>query len=105
MIDDMLKRTQKIINGCKHSYVLFGHSMGSKIAYDIYLELVEKQVNAPQCIFFSGCTVHSLENKYKELYCLPETEFEKEYVELGGIPEEALLDEDFKQIIFYISIK
>ncbi|WP_310605262.1 thioesterase II family protein [Anaerosporobacter sp.] len=100
MVEDMFHRTQKIISNAGNKYVLFGHSMGSKIAYDVYLKIVANEMIPPQCIFFSGCQIPSLENNYGELYSLPEDEFEKEYIELGGVPKEVLQNQDFKEIIF-----
>ena len=41
-------------------------------------------------------------NEYYKLIQKPQKDFEEEYINLGGIPEEVLADIDFKNYVFEI---
>lgn len=101
LIKDVCKQVNDIISDGE-DYILFGHSMGAKIAYDVYLELKEKEHKSPLYIVFSGCKVHDEINEYGKLLKIPQKNFEQEYINLGGIPEEVLQDNDFKDYVFEI---
>lgn len=100
LVEGMFKRISEIVRKNNRKYVLFGHSMGAKIVYDIYSYIAKSSLRNPQCIFFSGCKAHDEDTDYLKMYQLPEGEFKKEYVKLGGIPTEVLKDRDFREIIF-----
>ena len=69
-------------------YVIFGHSMGSRAAYEMYLRIVENDMPLPRRIIFSGCTV--LNKLHKDPMEMPEEKFREEYIALGGISEQVL---------------
>lgn len=102
LIEDVFKRVEEIINIDNNDYILFGHSMGAKIAYDVYLKIKENVIKPPLCIVFSGCKTHDVMGEYDELLKLSQKNFEREYINLGGIPEEVLRDKDFKNYIFQV---
>lgn len=102
LIEDVGVQVNEIINSDNNEYILFGHSMGAKIAYDIYLWIRKKGINPPLYIIFSGCKTHDEKNEYDKLFQLPPQNFEQEYISLGGIPEEVLQDNDFKKYVFEV---
>lgn len=53
LIEDVGVQVNEIINSDSNEYILFGHSMGAKIAYDIYLWIRKKGINPPLYIIFS----------------------------------------------------
>ncbi len=52
MVDDILLQVENQVYGSP--YVLFGHSMGSTLAYELYYKIIEKKLNLPNHIIFSG---------------------------------------------------
>jgi medium-chain acyl-[acyl-carrier-protein] hydrolase len=74
-------------------YAIFGHSMGSWIAFELYHELIKSGLRKPEHIFFSGNRAPHLNNKRnKIIYNLPENEFKEEILKLGGTPREIFED-------------
>lgn len=102
LIEDISNQVNEIINVDNNDYILFGHSMGAKIAYDVYLKVKEKGCKSPLYIVFSGCKTHDGINEYGELLKIPQKNFEQEYISLGGIPEEVLQDNDFRDYVFEV---
>lgn len=102
LINDVYTQVDEIINQDDDEYVLFGHSMGAKIVYDVYIKIKQKQNKTPMYVIFSGCKVHDESNEYYKLLQKPQKNFEEEYINLGGIPEEVLEDSDFKDYVFEV---
>lgn len=90
----MEEAVEDVYNSIKHNlddvpYALFGHSMGSIIAFELYYRIKRLKHKGPVHIFFSGRGApknHSLDRKV--IYHLPDDEFLKEVMEYGGMPEE-----------------
>lgn len=57
LISDVYAQVDEIINQNDDGYVLFGHSMGAKIVYDVYIKIKQKQNKSPMYVIFSGCKV------------------------------------------------
>ncbi|PIK29241.1 putative thioesterase [Bacillus siamensis] len=73
----------------ENEYAIFGHSMGSLLAYELYYKIKRMGFRQPQHIFLSGH--RSPDMKKKEIiYKLPNKQFKKKIIELGGTPEELL---------------
>lgn len=68
-------------------YAVWGHSMGSILAYELICSLQEKGIKLPVHVFFSGRYPPSVKKEDRMLHILPEDEFEREALKLGGIPE------------------
>lgn len=76
-----------------NEYAIFGHSMGSLLAYELYYKINELGFKKPNHIFFSG--YRTPRTKKKEfIYSLPNNEFKRKIVELGGTPEELVNNDD-----------
>lgn len=83
-------------------YALFGHSMGSLIAYELYHYIRRFRHHLPVHMFFSGRKAPHIPKQGKIIYCLPDTEFKKEIFELGGTPREVFDDEELLNIFLPI---
>jgi medium-chain acyl-[acyl-carrier-protein] hydrolase len=67
-------------------FALFGHSMGSLVAYELYYFLQQKQARLPEHIFFSGgAPPHRYEAEGKHL--LSDRKFIKMVKKYGGLPD------------------
>lgn len=88
MIEDVYcKIENKLDDG---PYSIFGHSMGSWIAYDLAHKISELKRPEPEHIFFSGRRAPHIESRRMKYYELPDDEFLDEVYRLGGTPKELL---------------
>lgn len=72
-----------------YDYSFFGHSMGAKIAYELAQKILRNGIKGPEHIFFSGRGAPYVPGKdEKEYHKLPDEEFKKEILNLGGTPKE-----------------
>ncbi len=70
-------------------YAIFGHSLGSMISYRLALKLAGSNQPQPAHVFFSGRGAPHVANPDEEMvHQLPEEEFKKEIIQLGGTPRE-----------------
>ncbi|SES70403.1 thioesterase II family protein [[Clostridium] polysaccharolyticum] len=79
-------------------YIFFGHSMGSRMEYELYSRLYQNNLPLPKRIIFSGC--RKLSVKTKDPRECSEREFREEYISLGGISEEVLACEELADMAF-----
>ncbi|MDK1288560.1 thioesterase II family protein [Pseudoalteromonas umbrosa] len=70
--------------------VFFGHSLGSRVAYELALTLQKNNLALPQKLIASGSRAPHLENHKTPIYHLPESEFITKLRELNGTPKEVL---------------
>ncbi len=70
-------------------YLIFGHSMGSKITYKVCQKLQRQGLPAPMHIFLSGSGAPHFKPEDEKVYHLMEDEtFRQEVINLGGTPRE-----------------
>ncbi len=75
-------------------YAIYGHSMGSLIAYEVYYKLKMQGEKLPNHIFLSGC--RTPENMRKTKYSeMNDDEFIISISKLGGTPVEILQNTEF----------
>lgn len=88
-VDDVYKIIKNDLNGSS-LFGFFGHSMGGIIAFELAHKLRKKNLQQPSVIFFSGRGApHVPRREDKEIYHkLPEDEFRKKILDLGGTPTE-----------------
>lgn len=67
-------------------YAIYGHSMGSLIAYELYQKINAFNCNEPIHMFLSGRGAPHTKRKIL-YYDLSEPDFKKEITKIGGIPE------------------
>ena len=82
-----------------NDYAIFGHSMGSMLAFELYYRICEEGLRKPCYIFFSGDTPPSSKKPRKTLHTLPDTEFMQEIINLGGTPPELLENSELLQLV------
>lgn len=78
-------------------YLLFGHSMGAKVAFDTCLELERQGLTKPVLTVFSGSTPF---NEEMVLNLADRAVFRQDMLALGGIPTEVLADPELAEYIF-----
>ncbi|MDQ1355588.1 MAG: Thioesterase [Acidobacteriota bacterium] len=86
-VDDVYKIIESQLD--QMPYCFFGHSMGGIIAYELALKIKNLQRPQPVHIFFAGRGAPNIPGEdEKNFHQLPEEEFKKEILELGGTPRE-----------------
>jgi surfactin synthase thioesterase subunit len=75
-------------------FALFGHSMGSAVAYEAARRLDAHPATRPLCLFASGRRAPALRARRPALHRLPEKAFLDAVSMLGGVPEEVLRQPD-----------
>ncbi|AOT06790.1 thioesterase II family protein [Pseudoalteromonas luteoviolacea] len=70
--------------------VFFGHSLGSRVAYELALTLHRSRQVLPLKLIASGSRAPYLKGNKEPIYHLPEAEFIAELRDLNGTPKEVL---------------
>lgn len=83
-------------------YAIFGHSMGSIIAYELYYKLKQMNLQSPLHLFFSGRKPPHIAHNTKIVHLLPDAEFKAEISKLGGTPPEIFENEELFNIFLPI---
>lgn len=83
-------------------YSIFGHSMGSLLAFELYYKILEEGYRLPSHMFFSGYRAPNKKSHEGNLSALPEKEFIVSVAKLGGIPKDVLSNPMF--LDFYVPI-
>lgn len=79
-------------------YAIYGHSMGGLLAYELYYKVHNENVTIPKHIFFSGYKPPSVPRNENQIHLLPDMEFIKEVIELGGTPQEVIENKELIQL-------
>ena len=87
IIDDLIK----IAAG--HEYIIYGHSMGTLLGYELTKMLIDRGEALPKLLFFTGKGGPSVVRE-KIVSNLPNKEFWEEVKDLGGVPEELLENDE-----------
>jgi medium-chain acyl-[acyl-carrier-protein] hydrolase len=87
-IEDIFRVLESNVDGGE--YAIFGHSMGSILAYKLAVKIRERNLQQPIHIFFSGRYPPSIWKSKRDTYLLPEPEFTQEAMRLGGVPDNLL---------------
>lgn len=81
-------------------YALFGHSMGSMVAYALAHELVRRGAPAPAHLFVSGRRGPGCPSPEPPLHVLSDAEFVAELLRrYGGIPAEVLAEPELMELL------
>lgn len=84
-VEDLFIKLKKHSDG--NDYAIFGHSMGSLLAYELYYKLVENNLKTPKHIFFSGKKAPHLISSLPPIHNLHLDKFIKKIKEIGGTPD------------------
>ncbi|EZH74461.1 hypothetical protein ATO12_11880 [Aquimarina atlantica] len=82
-------------------YMIYGHSMGTLLGYELTKKIVEAKMRLPKCLFFTGRSAPSVLTK-KKRSILPKTLFWKEVYDIGGLPTEILDNKDLLDLYYPI---
>jgi surfactin synthase thioesterase subunit len=82
---DLLRGVREVARG--RPYALFGHSMGTKLAYEIVKALELGGLPSPKALFASGCLPPHAPSRRKGLYLLSDENLLLEIHRLGGTPK------------------
>jgi medium-chain acyl-[acyl-carrier-protein] hydrolase len=81
-------------------FVLFGHSLGAFICFELTRRLRERYGLQPLHMFVAGIRAPQILNQNPTIYNLPETEFlEKLQRRYSGVPDEILENPDILQLV------
>ncbi len=83
-------------------YAIYGHSMGSLLAYELYYKIIDMGYRKPRHIFFSGYEAPSVIKKRENTYTLPDNDFINKVMELGGTPEEVMNNKELLELFLPI---
>jgi surfactin synthase thioesterase subunit len=78
-------------------YVLFGHSLGSRVAFEVALQCQLKGMPLPAHLIASGSRAPHLPKRELPIYDLPDAQFVEALRELDGTPEEILNNSELIQ--------
>ncbi|MBC8063127.1 MAG: thioesterase [Clostridiaceae bacterium] len=84
------------------SETIYGHSMGSLLAYELYYKVSELNLRKPRHIFFSGYRAPSIIREKKNIHTLPNYDFMKKVMELGGTPDVIMNNQELLQVFLPI---
>ena len=99
-VEDLLAMIKAKI--ADNDYALYGHSMGSLLAYELYYKISDANFRRPTEIFFSGSKAPNLIRKKAAIHTLPDDDFIKKVMEFGGTPEELANNEVLLKIFLPI---
>ncbi|MBU3179086.1 thioesterase [Clostridium estertheticum] len=99
-VDDIFENIKnKIVDD---DFAIYGHSMGGLLAYELYYKIDELNLRKPKHIFFSGYKAPSIVRERENTYTLPNYDFMKKVMELGGTPEELMKNKELLEIFLPI---
>lgn len=85
-VNDVFSLVEKHLT--RDPYMIFGHSMGALMTFELAHKIKESGLPNPSHLFFSGASAPHLRDERKKYHLLSPEEFEKEVLSLGGTPPE-----------------
>lgn len=95
--EDIASKIKNVISG--DDYILFGHSMGALLAYEVYFRLLEKQVKPAIHVIFSGQNTPYAINSIDGIENLNDSDFISMVEQYGGLPE-SFYDKEVRGFFF-----
>lgn len=80
-------------------YVFFGHSLGSRIAFELALSLQKSGYRLPNHLIASGSRAAHLPREQKQTYLLPDDEFIRALSQLNGTPAAVLQNRELLDML------
>lgn len=80
-------------------YVLFGHSMGALVAYELAQTLRDRGAPLPLHLFVSGAPAPHRAEELEPIYGLPEEQFLAALTRYGGLPDEVLRSRELLDLL------
>ncbi|MBA4537129.1 thioesterase [Bacillus aquiflavi] len=99
MVNDIFKTIKNDLSDLP--YIILGHSMGGLLAYELAYRILQSNSKMPILIILSGIEPPKL-RKRKVISTLPDEEFVKEVLSIGGTPKNIFANKEASDI--FISI-
>ncbi len=96
LISELLKVITSLID---RPYVLFGHSLGSRVAFELMAQCKKIGYRLPQHFIASGSRGPHIPVRKESIHQLPDEEFIAELKELNGTPKEILVNEELMALL------
>jgi surfactin synthase thioesterase subunit len=81
---------QSLADGVEGPYVVFGHSLGATVAFELCREIRRRGLRMPKALVVSGRQAPQLPWSERPVSGLPDAEFTQALRDLGGTPEAVL---------------
>ena len=95
LISDLIQNIVPLLNV---PFIFFGHSLGSRIAYELATRLEAHKLPVPEHLFASGSGAPHIVKRKRQLHKLSDIDFINELQKLNGTPGEILRNKDLMQI-------
>jgi medium-chain acyl-[acyl-carrier-protein] hydrolase len=95
LIGDLVKIIPSVLN---KPYILFGHSLGSRIAFELMSQLKKLSHALPQHFIASGSRGPHHKSMKEPIYDLPDDEFIEELKGLNGTPQAVLENKELMEL-------
>lgn len=84
---DVLEQIKQDVQNCE--YIIYGHSMGALVGYELVKEILKRKYRTPSVLFFTGRAAPSVPEELRRS-TYPKELFWHEVSKYGGIPDEIL---------------
>jgi surfactin synthase thioesterase subunit len=96
IIDELMEHADYITNIL---YMLFGHSLGSRIAFDLAYNLHNENYPLPEYFIGSGSRAPHLKDEKKSIHSLPNEQFIVELDKMNGTDKRILQNEELVNLL------
>jgi surfactin synthase thioesterase subunit len=98
LVDDIHLLADDVFNQIKASlnkpYIIYGHSMGTLLAYLVMKKITDNGITPPLQVVVSGAAGPSSEERERGRHLLSKSDFKKKLEQYGGSPKEVLENEE-----------
>ena len=94
VVDSLFQEIKDDISG--EEYIIFGHSMGSLLAYELYYKIEAEGFKLPTAVVLSGRMIPELCVQMKNVSDYPDADFLNEVAIYGGLPDEITSNKDLR---------
>jgi len=98
--EDLLNQLIPLIQDS--DYIIYGHSLGTLLGYEITKKIIQQNLKLPICLFFTGRGAPDYNRFLKKKSVLPKDLFWKEVNDIGGLPKEILAHKDLLDMYYPI---
>lgn len=89
---------EAIVHEAHRPYVLYGHSLGALISFELTRELRRRRFAPPMWLFLSGCGAPNIPNREPAIFNLPEETFVAKISKLDGTPRQVFDDRELRRL-------